>query len=229
MQCETFQLRIQQRLDQRLRLGEDGELLLHADECPVCRETLSLYESLLAEVAARSALDAPALEVDDAFTERVMTALRTTVRRESQPSDSLVARALPWLAPLAAAAAVFLAVSLIPDARDPGTGHGLADPSLAESKESTLGGEALALLEQWDSARLRLDEQRIALVGYETGRTVATLPEKMQFAAVNSVTATLGALRGSHEHQTPESRQSGAPSDETSLFWAPSESQLNIV
>ena len=46
MQCEKFEARLQDLLDQRARPEFDERLLEHAETCENCRETLWLQEQL---------------------------------------------------------------------------------------------------------------------------------------------------------------------------------------
>lgn len=46
MQCEKFEARLQDLLDQRARPELDAQLLEHADNCDECRDTLALQERL---------------------------------------------------------------------------------------------------------------------------------------------------------------------------------------
>jgi hypothetical protein len=88
MQCERFETRLQELLDQRERPECDALLLEHADACDHCRETLLLQEQMFAGLEM---WEAP--QPSRGFAESVV-AQSATVTKASQPA-ALGAR-FPW-------------------------------------------------------------------------------------------------------------------------------------
>lgn len=46
MNCDQFEIAVNEVLDQRLAPGEDPDLLQHASECPACEELLQIYSAM---------------------------------------------------------------------------------------------------------------------------------------------------------------------------------------
>jgi hypothetical protein len=74
MQCEKFESRLQDLLDQRLRPERDPALVDHAESCEGCREMLALQEQMFSGLAM---LEVPTL--DAAFSQRVMKEYREEI------------------------------------------------------------------------------------------------------------------------------------------------------
>jgi predicted anti-sigma-YlaC factor YlaD len=149
------------------RTGEaDAEVVAHLDRCPACRARSALHQRLGRELAEMPRIVVPA-EVDLAVTDLA----REQLRRGQRPR-----RLLRWVAPLAAAAAVLVAV-VVPrwtgtpaeprDVNRDGVVDILDALALARAVE---GGTASA---QWDfdgNARVdAADVDRVALAAVTVG------------------------------------------------------------
>jgi hypothetical protein len=128
MQCEKFERRLHQVLDQRGRPEDDPQLLFHARACAACRNRLAAQELLWAGLAEQVTP-----QVSANFAETVVH--RALAHR---PSPLAVSRYPRRLSTLAAAAALLLA--LIPTAywasrhrenADTGTGTATIQPANA--------------------------------------------------------------------------------------------------
>lgn len=92
MQCEKFEARLQDLLDQRQRPECDAQLLEHADACDNCRETLILQEQMFAGLEL---WETPTL--DDAFAARVVAQAVAQPRVVAKHDSTKTGRSsLPW-------------------------------------------------------------------------------------------------------------------------------------
>jgi hypothetical protein len=81
MNCDDFEARIHQRLDERCSLSDDRRLLDHASECPGCAEVLESYGNLFRQIGR---WQPPPL--DDDFSRRIVqAAMHGSGRPGTQP------------------------------------------------------------------------------------------------------------------------------------------------
>lgn len=111
MQCEKFEARLQDLLDQRARPEFDARLLEHAEACDNCRETLLLQEQLFTGLEL---WEAPS--VSDGFAQRVLAqyAAETPVTRSADRSgtDKLAWKVLAGVVAASLLIGVIVAASL---------------------------------------------------------------------------------------------------------------------
>ncbi len=97
MQCEEFEIRLNEVLDERRRPESDAELSLHRETCPVCRKVAAAYDRLLDGFYALASPEAP----DD-------MGLRVVAEMRSRPSPRR--RFVVASSALAIAAALLIAI-----------------------------------------------------------------------------------------------------------------------
>lgn len=97
MNCDDFEARIHQRLDERCSLSDDSRLLEHASECPDCADVLETYGNMFRQIGR---CQPPPLDED--FSRRTVRAAmhdsaRLGTRHVPKESHRRLVRASQWI------------------------------------------------------------------------------------------------------------------------------------
>lgn len=195
MNCQEFEDRIQQLLDERRPLDEDALLAEHAQSCPACRR---LLDALAAAVATVAAWRQP--EPSAGLTDRILEAVQANASEGSmiQPSTMLPTTVAPasrrsnrWRAYVAVAAAAAVVALVSVWGLRPGPAPGVVQEREVAMDEADVRQEPETPIADVDQG-----EVQIAVIPTADAPVDAEAPATDEFADVARAGNLLLALMG---------------------------------